>query len=158
MTELEERARARVWNFAANLVKILQRHFNCLTRHTGEAVWAERSAMSGLSVLKKRAECRLMRIPGLDDILHQRWLCRQSSCCDSWKSSFNCPRSFWRSGHRYRILPSIFYWITSDASRQCKIRTTFVDYQKENRVEISQEMLVNANGNENFLRNTITGD
>jgi hypothetical protein len=36
-----------VWNFAANLVNILQRHFNCLTKHTGRTVWAERSAMSG---------------------------------------------------------------------------------------------------------------
>ena len=32
------------------------------------------------------------------------------------------------------------------------------DYQKENRVEISQELLANANGNENFLKNIITGD
>jgi len=32
------------------------------------------------------------------------------------------------------------------------------DDQKENRVEISQELLVNANGNENFLKNIITGD
>ena len=32
------------------------------------------------------------------------------------------------------------------------------DDQKENRVEISQELLVNANGNENFLKKTITGD
>ena len=32
------------------------------------------------------------------------------------------------------------------------------DDQKENRVEISQELLANANGNENFLKNVITGD
>ena len=32
------------------------------------------------------------------------------------------------------------------------------DDQKENRVGISQELLVNANGNENFLTNIITGD
>jgi len=32
------------------------------------------------------------------------------------------------------------------------------DDQKENRVEISQELLSNANGNENFLKNIITGD
>ena len=32
------------------------------------------------------------------------------------------------------------------------------DGQKENRVEISQELLANANGNENFLKNIITGD
>jgi len=28
---------------------------------------------------------------------------------------------------------------------------------KENRVEISQELLANANGNENFLKNIVTG-
>jgi len=32
------------------------------------------------------------------------------------------------------------------------------DGQKENCVEISQELLANANGNENFLKNIITGD
>jgi len=32
------------------------------------------------------------------------------------------------------------------------------DDQKENRVEISQELLDNADGNENFLKNIITGD
>ena len=31
------------------------------------------------------------------------------------------------------------------------------DDQKENRVEISQELLANANGNENFLKKIITG-
>jgi len=32
------------------------------------------------------------------------------------------------------------------------------DDQKENRVEISLELLASANGNENFLENIITGD
>jgi len=32
------------------------------------------------------------------------------------------------------------------------------DDQKQNHAEISQELLVNANGNENFLKNIITGD
>jgi len=32
------------------------------------------------------------------------------------------------------------------------------DGQKENRDKISQELLANANGNENFLKNIITGD
>jgi len=32
------------------------------------------------------------------------------------------------------------------------------DDQKGNRVGISQELLANANGNENFLTNIITGD
>jgi len=34
----------------------------------------------------------------------------------------------------------------------------FTDDQKESRVEISQELLTSANGNENFLTNIITGD
>jgi len=34
----------------------------------------------------------------------------------------------------------------------------FVDYQKENHVEFSHELLANANVNENFLKNIITGD
>ena len=48
--------------------------------------------------------------------------CRESSCCDSWKPSFNCSRSCKRSGHQYRILPSNFDWKTSHVSYQCKIR------------------------------------
>jgi hypothetical protein len=32
------------------------------------------------------------------------------------------------------------------------------DDQRENRVEISQELLANGKGNENFLKNIITGD
>jgi len=32
------------------------------------------------------------------------------------------------------------------------------DDQKENRVEISQELLANATGNENFLQKMVTGD
>ena len=62
-----------VWNFAANLVNILQRHFNCLTKHMGRTVWAEHSAMSGLSILK-RAECWLVKIPGLNDLQHQQMM------------------------------------------------------------------------------------
>ena len=43
--------------------------------------------------------------------------------------------------------------------RQCKIHARLLtDDQKENCLEISQELLVNANGNENFLKNIITGD
>jgi len=32
-----------------------------------------------------------------------------------------------------------------------------IDHQKENCVEISQDLLVNANGNENILQNIIAG-
>ena len=35
---------------------------------------------------------------------------------------------------------------------------SLTDDQKENRVEINQELLANANGNVNFLKNIIAGD
>ena len=122
-------------NFAAIMVITLQKHFNCLTKHTGRTVRAEGSAMSGWGVLKM-AECRSVKIADLDDLPQQkkkneRRKHRQGSCCDSWKWSFNCPRRCWRSGRRHRILPSNFYWKTSDASRQCKIRAVFVNWRSE---------------------------
>jgi len=45
----------------------------------------------------------------------------------------------------------------------CRVSAKFVphllnDDQKEKHVEISQEMLASANGNEKFLKNIITGD
>jgi len=44
----------------------------------------------------------------------------------------------------------------------CRVSEKFLprmltDHQKENRVEMSQELLANANGNENFLKNIIRG-
>ena len=45
----------------------------------------------------------------------------------------------------------------------CRVSAKFMlrlltDDQKENPVEISQELLAKENGNENFLKNIITGD
>jgi len=53
--------------------------------------------------------------------------------------------------------------IFTETLQMCRIGAKFVphllnDDQKETRVEISQELLANANGNENFLKNIITGD
>ena len=54
--------------------------------------------------------------------------------------------------------------ILTEKLHMCRISAKFApcllltDDQKENRVEISQEPLANANGNENFLKNIITGD
>ena len=53
--------------------------------------------------------------------------------------------------------------IFTEKLQMCRVSAKFVprlltDDQKENRVEISQELLANANGNENFLKNIITGD
>ena len=102
MKELEEQ-RVCV-KFGASCVNILHRHFNCLTKHTGRTVWAERSAVSGLSVLK-RAECRSVKIPGLDDLPHQQTTTMARELV-LWfmEIVLNCPRSWWRSGHQHRIL------------------------------------------------------
>ena len=53
--------------------------------------------------------------------------------------------------------------ILTEELRMRRVSAKFVprlltDDQKENRVEISEELLANANGNENFLKNIITGD
>ena len=53
--------------------------------------------------------------------------------------------------------------ICTEKLQMCRVRAKFMpclltDDQKENHVEISQELLADANGNENFLKNTITGD
>jgi hypothetical protein len=54
MKELEERVSVK---FCCKLDKnFIERHFSCLTKRTGRTVLAERSAVSGVSVLK-RAEC-----------------------------------------------------------------------------------------------------
>ena len=56
-------------------------------------------------------------------------------------------------------MPSNFDRKTSHASYSAKfVPRLLTDDQKENRVEISQELLANANDNENFLKNIITGD
>jgi len=41
-----------VWNFVANLVKILQRHFNCLTKHTGKGSPRPKKAWMSRSKIK----------------------------------------------------------------------------------------------------------
>ena len=53
--------------------------------------------------------------------------------------------------------------IFTEKTQICRISTKFVprfltDDQKENRFEITQKLLANANGNENFFKNIITGD
>ena len=53
--------------------------------------------------------------------------------------------------------------IFTEKLHMCHISAKFVprlltDDQKENRVEICQELLANTNGNANFLKNIVTGD
>ena len=56
-----------------------------------------------------------------------------------------------------------FHYIFTEKIQMRRFSAKFMprlltDDQKENRIEISQELLANANGNENFLKNIITGD
>jgi hypothetical protein len=53
--------------------------------------------------------------------------------------------------------------ISTEKRQNCHASAKYVprlstDDQKGNRVEIIQELLANTNGNENFLKNIITGD
>jgi len=53
--------------------------------------------------------------------------------------------------------------IFTEKLKMCCVSAKFMprlltDDQKENHVEVSQELLAIANGNENFLKNIITGD
>jgi len=55
-----------------------------------------------------------------------------------------------------------WYQIFTQKLQMRRVSAKFVprlltDDQNENRVEINQELLANANGNENFLKNIITG-
>jgi hypothetical protein len=55
------------------------------------------------------------------------------------------------------------YQIFTEKLQMCCVSARFSlrflnDDQKENRIEISQEVLANAHGNENFLKDIITGD
>jgi hypothetical protein len=60
--------------------------------------------------------------------------------------------------HQHSILPSNFYSKLRVSRVSVKfIQRLLTDDQKENRVEISQELLANANGNETLLKNIITG-
>jgi hypothetical protein len=95
-TKKLEEQRACAWNFAGNLVKALQRHFNCLTKHKGRTVSVEQSAMSGVGQRRSQAWTTFHI---------NKWRpCRESS----WKSSFSCLRISRRSRNQHRILPSTF--------------------------------------------------
>jgi len=53
--------------------------------------------------------------------------------------------------------------IFTEKLQACHVSAKFVprlltDNQKENRVDISQKLLANVNGNENFLKSIVTGD
>lgn len=87
----------RVLNLAGNLVKLSQRYFVCFLEHTWRTVRARLSALSGIL---KRTERRSQKIPDMDKPPRQQTttIIWKSSCCGSWKSSFHCPRIFWRSG------------------------------------------------------------
>lgn len=71
-------------------------------------------------------------------------------CCDSFKLSFNCLSSFAQvMGIRTGSCNQILTEKNSDASHSCKNLVS--DNQKEDCVEISQELVAYANGYEIFF-------
>jgi len=105
--------------------------------------------MSGLSLLK-RTKCWLVKIPGLDDLPHQQTMTMSSSCCDSRKLS-----TVQEVADEVGIGIGSCHQMFIGKLQMCHVSAKFVprlfnDDQKENRVEISQELLANPNGT--FLR------
>lgn len=129
--EVEEQ-RVRV-KFCYRLGKTFTETFQLLNKakHTGKTVRVALSAMTSLSILNK-AVCWLVTIPSLDDPPHQQMVTMwREFVLFSWKSSFNCSRTSWRSGHQHRIMASYCEWQTWDASCPCKIRAAFVECRSE---------------------------
>ena len=101
-----------------------------------------------------------MKIPGLDDLPHQqtttmsrvhavihgnRRLTVQEVADEAGISIGSCHQMFTEK-LQMRHFSAKF------------VPRLLIEDQKENRVEISQELLANANGNENCLKINITGD
>ena len=115
--------------------------------------------MSGFRVLK-RAEYRSVKIPGLDDLP-----CQQTTTMSRVRAVIRGNRRLTVREVADKVGISIrsCHQIFTEKLQLRHVRAKFVprlliDDQKENGVEISQELLDNANGNENFLKITITGD
>ena len=110
----------------------------------------------------KRAECRSVKVPGLDElststndhhvervravIRRNRRLTVREKLLTKWASAQDLVIKFLLKNFRGRRVSAKF------------VPRLLTNDQKENRVEIIQELLSNANGNENFLKNIITGD
>lgn len=69
-------------------------------RHMGRAAWARCRAKKWLQCVKAgRTSVGESPRPGMTFQNYWRRPRRETSCCDSWKSSFNSPRNCWWSGH-----------------------------------------------------------
>jgi len=94
-------------------------------------------------------------VPSPGPLPHQQ---TTSSYCDSW-NSFN----FREAADEVDITMASCHHIFTEKFQIRRVSAKFVqrlltDYQKDSRVEISQEVLANANGNKHFLKDTLTGD
>ena len=82
------------------------------------------------------------------------WSCWESACCDSSKSSPNCPWSCRRSSCHLVLTDKLKMWCVAAKF----VPHVLTDAQKENRVTVSQELIDRSNADENFLKNVKTGD
>ena len=115
--------------------------------------------MCGLSILK-RAECRSVKIPGVYDLPPQQTTTMLRECAVIRGNHHLTVREV---AHEVGISIGSCHQIFTEKLQMRRVSAKFVpslltDDHKENRVEISQELLANANGNENFLKNIMTGD
>ena len=115
-----EREREKV---CCKLGKILQRHFNCLNQASGEDCMSRTQCYEWFNGFQNVGRWRSQTWTTFH--INRRRPCRESSRCDSWKSSFNCPRSCWRCGHQHRILPSNFdmknYRCVASVQNSCRV-------------------------------------
>jgi len=114
--------------------------------------------MSGLSILK-RAECQSVKIPGLDDLPHQQMTISRVHAVIHGNHCLTVQEVADEVGINIGSCHQIFTerLQTSHVSAKFMLHL-LTDDQTENCVEISKELLANAVGNENFLKNNITGD
>ena len=107
----------------------------------------------------KRAECHSVKIPGLDDLPHQQMTISRVHAVIHGNRRLTIREVADKVGINIGSCHQIF----TERLQLRHVSAKFVprlltDDQKENRVEISQELLAIANGIENFLKNIITGD
>lgn len=129
---------------------------NWLNKQTGRTLWTERSAISGLSVLR-RSERRYVKIPGLDDLQHQQSkILVHAACCDSWKSLFLAAQKLLRN-----ISVEPWHQTLAEKLQMRLVCANFVPHllaydQKKNRIENRQALVASANSHEKFLNKVIT--
>ena len=137
--------------FCCTLGKILQRYFYCLTKHIGRTVWLFKRFKEGRISVGEDPRPGRTSTPTNDHVGRVHAVIRE-----------NHRLTVQEVADKVGISIGSCHQIFTEKPLMCPVSAKFVphmltDDQKENHVEICQELLANANGNENFLNNIITG-